>query len=85
MTRDEKAKALRDMDAVIERTERTCQEYELIQMEMMAALAATREESRIGEGIGRSGHVAGFAHRHRPGINGLNACAWAMSNARSIA
>jgi hypothetical protein len=42
MTRDEKAKALRDMDAVIERTERTCQEYELIQMEMMAALARAK-------------------------------------------
>jgi prefoldin subunit 5 len=42
MTRDEKAKALRDMDAVIERTERTCQEYELIQMEMMAALARVK-------------------------------------------
>jgi hypothetical protein len=42
MTRDEKAKALRDMDAVIERTERACQEYELIQMEMMAALARAK-------------------------------------------
>jgi hypothetical protein len=42
MTRDEKAKVLRDMDAVIERTERTCQEYELIQMEMMAAVARAK-------------------------------------------
>ena len=42
MTREEKAKALRDMDAVIERTQRTCQEYELIQMEMMAALARAK-------------------------------------------
>ena len=42
MTQEERAKALRDMDAVIERTDRTCQEYELIQMEMMAALARAK-------------------------------------------
>jgi prefoldin subunit 5 len=42
MTRQERVKVLRDMDAVIERTERTCQEYELIQMEMMAALARAK-------------------------------------------
>jgi hypothetical protein len=42
MTRDERVKALRDMDAVIERTERTCQEYELIQMEIMAAVARAK-------------------------------------------
>jgi len=30
------------MDAVIERTERACQEYMLIQMEMMAALARAK-------------------------------------------
>jgi hypothetical protein len=42
MTRDERVKALRDMDTVIERTERTCQEYELIQMEMMAATARAK-------------------------------------------
>jgi prefoldin subunit 5 len=42
MTRQERVKVLRDMDAVIERTERACQEYELIQMEMMAALARAK-------------------------------------------
>jgi hypothetical protein len=42
MTREERVKALRDMDALIERTERTCQEYELIQMEMMVALARAK-------------------------------------------
>jgi prefoldin subunit 5 len=42
MTRQERVKVLRDMDAVIERTERTCQEYEVIQMEMMAALARAK-------------------------------------------
>ena len=42
MTRDERIKVLRDMDALIEQTERTCQEYELIQMEMMATVASTK-------------------------------------------
>jgi hypothetical protein len=42
MTREERVKALRDMDAIIERTEHACQEYELIQMEMMAALARAK-------------------------------------------
>jgi hypothetical protein len=42
MTWDEKVKALRGMDAVIERTERACKDYELIQMEMMAALARAK-------------------------------------------
>jgi hypothetical protein len=42
MTQDERSKALQEMDAVIERTERTCQEYMLIQMEMMAALARAK-------------------------------------------
>jgi len=42
MTREERVKALRDMDSLIEQTEQTCQEYELIQMEMMAALARAK-------------------------------------------
>ena len=42
MTREEKDNALREMDALIERTEQTCQEYQLIQMEMMAALARAK-------------------------------------------
>jgi hypothetical protein len=42
MTREERVKALRDMDALIERTEHACREYELIQMEMMAALARAK-------------------------------------------
>ena len=42
MTQEEKDKALREMDAILERTERTCEEYQLIQMEMMAALARAK-------------------------------------------
>jgi hypothetical protein len=42
MTREERLKAVHEMDAVIERAERACQSYELIQMEMMAALARAK-------------------------------------------
>jgi hypothetical protein len=47
MTPEEKDKTLRDktlreMDAILERAERTCEEYQLIQMEMMAALARAK-------------------------------------------
>jgi hypothetical protein len=42
MTREERLKAIQKMDAVIERSERACQSYELIQMEMMAALAQAK-------------------------------------------
>jgi hypothetical protein len=42
MTREERLKAVQEMDAVIERAEHACQSYELIQMEMMAALARAR-------------------------------------------
>ena len=42
MTQDEKAKARQEMDGLIEQTERACQQYELIQMEMMAALARAK-------------------------------------------
>ena len=36
MTREERLKAIQEMDAVIERAEHACKSYELIQMEMMA-------------------------------------------------
>jgi hypothetical protein len=42
MTLDERAKALQEMDDLIEQTERACQQYELIQMEMMAAVARAK-------------------------------------------
>jgi len=42
MTREEKLKAIQDMDAVIERAERACQSYELMHMEMMATLARAK-------------------------------------------
>ena len=42
MTRDEKAKALQEMDDLIEQTERACQKYELLQMEMIAAVARAK-------------------------------------------
>jgi hypothetical protein len=42
MTQDEKAKALHEMDDLIEQTERACQRYELIQMEMLAAVARAK-------------------------------------------
>jgi uncharacterized protein Yka (UPF0111/DUF47 family) len=35
MTREERLKAVQEMDAVIERAEHACQSYELIQMEMI--------------------------------------------------
>jgi hypothetical protein len=42
MTRDERLAAIREMDAVIERAEQACQSYELMNMEMMAALARAK-------------------------------------------
>ena len=42
MTREEKLKAVQDMDEVIERAERACQSYELIHMEMMAVQARAK-------------------------------------------
>ena len=42
MTWGERLKAIAEMDAVIERAEHACQAYELIQMEMMAALARSK-------------------------------------------
>lgn len=42
MTRQERLKAIQDMDSVIERTERACQSYELMHMEMMAMLARAK-------------------------------------------
>jgi len=42
MAPDERAKALREMDELIEQTERACQQYELIQMEMLAAMARAK-------------------------------------------
>jgi hypothetical protein len=42
MTPDERAKALLHIDSCIERSERTCEEYELIHMEMMSALARAK-------------------------------------------
>jgi hypothetical protein len=42
MTQGERRKAIQEMDAVIERAERACQTYELIQMEMMATLARAK-------------------------------------------
>jgi len=48
MTREERLKAIREMDEVIERAERACQSYELIQMEMMATLAGMRLYEKCG-------------------------------------
>ena len=42
MTREERTKAVQEMDAIIERAERACQSYQLSQMEMMAALARAK-------------------------------------------
>jgi hypothetical protein len=42
MMQDYKAKALQEMDDLIEQTERACQHYELIQMEMLAAVARAK-------------------------------------------
>jgi hypothetical protein len=42
MTREERIKAVQEMDAIIERAERSCQSYQLSQMEMMAALARAK-------------------------------------------
>jgi hypothetical protein len=42
MTREERLKAIQEMDEVIERAERACQSYELIHMEMMATLARAK-------------------------------------------
>ena len=42
MTREERLKAIQEMDEVIERAERACQSYELTQMEMMATLARAK-------------------------------------------
>jgi hypothetical protein len=42
MTREERIKAVQEMDAIIERAERACQSYQLSQMEMMAALARAK-------------------------------------------
>jgi uncharacterized protein Yka (UPF0111/DUF47 family) len=60
MTREERLKAVQEMDAVIERAEHACQSYELIQMEMMAALArakantqtANSKKGGTGDGVG---------------------------------
>jgi hypothetical protein len=43
MTREERVRTVQEMDEVIERAERACQSYELIQMEMMATLARAKE------------------------------------------
>jgi uncharacterized protein Yka (UPF0111/DUF47 family) len=42
MTREERLKAIQEMDAVIERAEHACKSYELIQMEMMATVAQAK-------------------------------------------
>ena len=42
MTREERTKAVQEMDVIIERAERACQSYQLSQMEMMAALARAK-------------------------------------------
>jgi hypothetical protein len=42
VTREERLKAIQEMDAVIERAEYACKSYELIQMEMMATLAQAK-------------------------------------------
>jgi hypothetical protein len=65
MTREERLKAIHEMDDVIERAERACQSYELIQMEMMATMARAKaihkqpdsEKGRIGGAV--AGRVAG--------------------------
>ena len=42
MTREQRLKAIQEMDEIIERAERACRSYELIQMEMMATLARAK-------------------------------------------
>ena len=42
MTREDRFKAIQEMNEVIERAERACQTYELIRMEMMATLAQAK-------------------------------------------
>ena len=42
MTPDERAKTLCEMDDLIEQTEQACEEYELLQMEIMTALARAK-------------------------------------------
>ena len=47
MTREDRGKAVQEMDAVIEQAERACQSYELIEMEMMARAASMRCPARL--------------------------------------
>ena len=64
MTREERLKAIAEMDAVIERAEHTCRTYELIQMEMMAASARAKalhkqliaKRAELEEALGRAPH-----------------------------
>ena len=42
MTRDEKLRAVQEMDVLIERAENLCQSYELAQMEVMATVARAK-------------------------------------------
>jgi hypothetical protein len=42
MTPDPRAKTLCEIDELIEQTERACEEYELLQMEIMTALARAK-------------------------------------------
>ena len=65
MTREERFKAIAEMDAVIERAEHACQTYQLIQMEMMAALARAKalhkqliaKRAELEEVLGRAPHT----------------------------
>jgi hypothetical protein len=65
MTREERLKAIAEMDAVIERAEHACQAYELIQMEMMAASARAKalhkqliaKRAELEEVLGRAPHT----------------------------
>jgi hypothetical protein len=65
MTREERFKAIQEMDAIIERAERTCKTYELIQMEMMAALARAKalhkqlivKRAELEKGLGPASHT----------------------------
>jgi NADPH-dependent curcumin reductase CurA len=68
MTREERLKAVQEMDAVIEHAERACQSYELIQMEMMAALVRAKAiqqtaDSEKGGTAGGVGRIAGQSGR----------------------
>ena len=69
MTPDERAKALLHIDLCIERSERACEEYELIHMEMMAALArakALHKQLVAKEGGAREGdRTISFRAQHR--------------------